>query len=1349
MAAYVVREMGDMSECCLSTGTVVSVPTSSLSEMNPPKFDKVADIADLTYLNEASVVHNLRQRFFSNLIYTYSGLFLVAVNPYHALPIYTEGVIEAYKNKRREENAPHIFAVADGAMRNMLEGHENQSLLITGESGAGKTENTKRVIQYLAATAVDADAAGPWHAGEPLGLLERQILQANPILESFGNAQTVRNNNSSRFGKFIRIEFSATGTIAGGNIEWYLLEKSRVHSPHVNERNFHVFYQLLRSRDQTLLESLCLSSYPEHYAYLSSSRKDIEGVDDSVEFRHLIEALRTMGFTSTEEHDLFLVLALILHLGNLELAEDRAGQARITNPKQLELVSRLMGVEASKLNDALVRPTVRAGRESVVQARSKKQVTDEVAALCKTMYEKTFGWLVGRINHVLDRPTSKSQFIGVLDIAGFEIFETNSFEQLCINHTNEKLQQFFNRHMFHLEQQEYARESIEWDYVNFGLDLQPTIDLIESVSPVGILATLDEECIMPKATDLTFTEKLTSVWAPARNSPETTTSKFLPSRQVKRFVVRHYAANVEYSTDAWLDKNRDPLNDNVTRVLAGAEATFVASLFAEAVAPEETSAVPRSRRGAFRTVGQRHKEQLASLMAQLDSTQPHFVRCIVPNTEKRPGRMDLPLVLEQLRCNGVLEGIRIARLGYPNRLLFADFVNRYALLAPDAQLSQAMDHRVMSSHIAKSMGIDATVYKIGLTKIFFKAGVLAELEEQRDACLHDLFTRFQAAARRCSAQRLARKRLRRNAAMQTLRASAQAYKALDSSPWWRLYMRLQPLLSATQDDEEAKRHELEMAMARERAARDELEKTRLAELEAKLRQSCALLEEQLDDARTQQASLGDTLRATEERLTLAEAQIAEAHAERDEGQRELQALQQQLDESVQREKEIQTELSAISDLLDKELNTRVALEHEHNDALSKAARVEEALESARQSLKEHTERAEQHIQDLAEKHEAELDAVKASLSDAQAKSAQHDTLRARLTELEQAHTELQGAHKRAQEQVAEQEARWESAAKQRVPLEEALAEARAARDAMAERTEALEKALKETEHAHTRLQAKHEHVSESHAAQLAEARMAMEERDAARAELTALQRALDKERAGRESEQALAQERVDTAAKEREEHVRLLDERAAELKKANSKVYVLELENRRLESLQNKTTVEHVHVLEEAKKYTDRQLSDVQAELQELSTYTRSLERTRARMQQEHEVLARTAGGVSIEEAIGQRDEARAALEESQKMSARELKWTRAEYEAKIQRLEEELRRVQKNHHTEKALSGLGSGRKSHAVAARQVLAEIQMETELLAKDLARASALRAPLPTSGAGAGSDAAQENAPAPPP
>ena len=318
----------------------------------------------------------------------------------------------------------------------------------------------------------------------------------------------MRNNNSSRFGKFIRIEFSFAGAIAGGNIDWYLLEKSRVHTRSAKERNFHIFYQLLRSGDDTLLRSLGLVAQPDAYEYLRGGRRDIEGVDDKTEWHRLIDALRTVGFDEFECDMLFRAVASILLLGNIQLAEDRLNQARIVDSTEVERVGVLLGVDAAALNSALVRPMVRAGRETVTQSRSKKQVIDEIAALSKTLYEKTFGWLVDRINRVLDRPTSKSSFIGVLDIAGFEIFESNSFEQLCINYTNERLQQFFNHHMFMLEQEEYAREAIEWNFVNFGLDLQPTIDLIESSHPVGILAILDEECIMPKASDDTFTDKV-------------------------------------------------------------------------------------------------------------------------------------------------------------------------------------------------------------------------------------------------------------------------------------------------------------------------------------------------------------------------------------------------------------------------------------------------------------------------------------------------------------------------------------------------------------------------------------------------------------------------------------------------------------------------------------------------------------------------------------------------------------------------------------------------------------------------------------------------------------------------
>lgn len=379
--------------------------------------------------------------------------------------------------------------------------------------------------------------------------------------------------------------------------------------------------------------------------------------------------------------------------------------------------------------------------------------------------------------------------------------ETNAFEQLTINYTNEKLQQFFNHHMFVLEQEEYQRENIEWDFVNFGLDLQPTIDLIESSGTViGILSCLDEECIMPKATDLTFTNKLHALWTgevPEGDIPHPGRVKYSRARfdQGEGFIVQHYAGKVEYRTDGWLEKNKDPLNENLTRVLAGSAERYVAGLFAEYgdTLPSGSGTAGRKRilkKGAFRTVSQRHKEQLASLMAQLHATQPHFVRCIVPNQNKRPGRVDVPLVLDQLRCNGVLEGIRIARLGYPNRLPFVEFRQRYEVLTPGIIPKGYMDGRKACLRIVDALELDKVMFKIGTSKIFFKAGVLAELEERRDGLLYDVFSRLQAVARMWTARRQMKKILNRAIAVRTIQRNARTYGQLREWPWWQLYTKV-------------------------------------------------------------------------------------------------------------------------------------------------------------------------------------------------------------------------------------------------------------------------------------------------------------------------------------------------------------------------------------------------------------------------------------------------------------------------------------------------------------------------------------------------------------------------------
>ncbi|KAJ5353996.1 hypothetical protein N7541_006560 [Penicillium brevicompactum] len=815
------------------------VDADQVDKVNPAKFDKADDMAELTHLNEASVVHNLHTRYQSDLIYTYSGLFLVTINPYCPLPIYTNEYIKMYKGRGREETRPHIYAMADEAFRNLVEEGQNQSILVTGESGAGKTENTKKVIQYLAAVAT-SDTPYARSGSKQITGLSQQILRANPILEAFGNAQTVRNHNSSRFGKFIRIEFSRSGQISGAWIDWYLLEKSRVVKPNANERNYHVFYQLLQGADDATRQKLLLSDLQiEDFAYTRDGNDTIVGVSDQDEWNSLIEAFHVMNFDEEDQLCILGTIAAVLHLGNVTVAKAsvRADQAALAPEgyASMEKACQLLGIETESFVKGLLHPRVKAGREWVEKVQTPEQVRMALDALSKGIYERGFGNLVSRINGQLGRSMASDDnyFIGVLDIAGFEIFDNNSFEQLCINYTNEKLQQFFNHHMFVLEQEEYAREQIEWQFIDFGKDLQPTIDLIELTNPIGIFSCLDEDCVMPKATDKSFTEKLHGLW-------DRKTAKYRASRLSQGFVLTHYAAEVEYTTNDWLEKNKDPLNDNITRLLADSSAPHVAHLFSDCAEAEEDAAGhhPRSRvkKGLFRTVAQRHKEQLSSLMTQLHSTHPHFVRCILPNHKKRPKMLHAPLVLDQLRCNGVLEGIRIARTGFPNRLPFAEFRQRYEVLCqhmPKGYLEGQSVARIM----LEKLGMDRAWYRVGRTKVFFRAGVLADLEEKRDQLIRTIMSKFQSVARGFVQRRISNKRLYRAEATRIIQQNFHSYLELNRSPWWRMFSRMKPLLGDTRNAKEVKKRDdkilqLEAKMKQDLSDRQKLdEERRRTELE--------------------------------------------------------------------------------------------------------------------------------------------------------------------------------------------------------------------------------------------------------------------------------------------------------------------------------------------------------------------------------------------------------------------------------------------------------------------------------------------------------------------------------------
>lgn len=780
-----------------------------------------------------------------------------------------------YKGQGREETKPHIYAMADEAFRNLVDEGENQSILVTGESGAGKTENTKKVIQYLAAVA---------HSDSPVknktqhSNLSQQILRANPILEAFGNAQTVRNNNSSRFGKFIRIEFTRTGTIAGAFIDWYLLEKSRVVRLNAHERNYHVFYQLLKGADRRMKQDFLLDDLDvEDFAYTREGHDTIAGVSDRDEWSSLIEAFNIMGFSEKEQVSILRTVAAVLHLGNITVMKESraADQARLAQDArpEAEKVCKLLGIPVEPFLKGLLHPKVKAGREWVEKVQTPEQVRLAIDALAKGIYERGFGDLVSRINRQLDRTgmgLDDSHFIGVLDIAGFEIFEENSFEQLCINYTNEKLQQFFNHHMFVLEQEEYAREQIEWKFIDFGHDLQPTIDLIELPNPIGIFSCLDEDSVMPKATDKSFTEKLHSLWD--RKSP-----KYRPSRLGQGFMLTHYAAEVEYSTEGWLEKNKDPLNDNVTRLLAASTDKHVASLFADCADGDDDLGGTRSRvkKGLFRTVAQRHKEQLSSLMAQLHSTHPHFVRCIIPNHKKRPKQLSAPLVLDQLRCNGVLEGIRIARTGFPNRLPFSEFRQRYEVLCrnmPKGYLEGQAAARIM----LEKLDLDKSLFRVGLTKVFFRAGVLAELEEQRDALIRDIMSRFQSVARGFTQRRIANKRLYRAEATRIIQRNFQIYSDLCDNPWWRLLVRMKPLLGATRTSGEIKKRDEMIQKLSEKMKHDAADRQRGEEEMRNARTEVQRIQQILESERALALDKDEIMKRHQIRVTTLEDELAGA-----------------------------------------------------------------------------------------------------------------------------------------------------------------------------------------------------------------------------------------------------------------------------------------------------------------------------------------------------------------------------------------------------------------------------------------------------------------------------------------
>merc|ERR1712027_139930 len=714
---------------------------------------------------------------------------------------------ELYIGKRRNECWPHIFAIAEGAYQGMVNSGINQSILITGESGAGKTENTKKVISYFATVC----SSGKRKEGE--ASLEDKIVQTNPVLEAWGNAKTVRNDNSSRFGKFIRIHFNQAGKLSGADMVVYLLEKSRLTYQQPLERCYHAFYNLMSDQVPDLKAKCLLSNDIKDYWFVSQGKLTVPSIDDKEDMLFADEAFDILGFSNQMKYDVFKNTACMMHMGNMTkdfVPVGKEEQAEIKDPANCEKVAELLGIDCEWMVTYFCKPKLKVGTEWVQKGSTCQAAANSVSGIARAIYERTFRIVVEKCNETLIDPTMKKvQYIGVLDIAGFEIFDYNGFEQICINYVNEKLQQFFNQHMFTLEQEEYVKEGLDWANSDFGMDLQPCINMFEK--PMAFLAIFEEESLFPKATDATFKAKLDDnllgKWTQfAKPNPR-------PDPDA-HFAIVHYAATVSYNLTGWLEKNKDPLNDTIVELIKNGGNSLAIQCFADhpgqpLEAPKDQD---RKKKGGGKTVSSYFKGQLDDLMTTLYKTEPHFIRCVVPNTHKIPGGVEPDLVMHQYKCNGVLAGIAICRMGFPNKTLYPEFKARYNIIAASL-VAKAKNDKAAALAVMDVVGMDKEKYRLGHTKVFFRAGIAGKMEEFREDKIGSVLSWLQSGARGKASRMQFKKLQDQKLALYACQRAIRMYMTAKTWLWAQIWLAIKPNLKCTQFGKFKKEYEDKIALA--------------------------------------------------------------------------------------------------------------------------------------------------------------------------------------------------------------------------------------------------------------------------------------------------------------------------------------------------------------------------------------------------------------------------------------------------------------------------------------------------------------------------------------------------------
>ncbi|XP_073489195.1 unconventional myosin-Ib isoform X3 [Aquarana catesbeiana] len=696
----------------------------------------VGDMVLLEPLNEEAFIDNLKKRFDHSEIYTYIGSVVISVNPYRSLPIFTPDKVEEYRNRNFYELSPHIYALSDEAYRSLRDQDKDQCILITGESGAGKTEASKLVMSYVAAVC---------GKGTEVNQVKEQLLQSNPVLEAFGNAKTVRNDNSSRFGKYMDIEFDFKGDPLGGVISNYLLEKSRVVRQPRNERNFHIFYQMLSGASDDLLNKLKLDRDFSKYSYLSLDSAKVNGIDDASNFKTVRNAMQIVGFMEHETQSVLELVAAVLKLGNIEFKpESRVNgldESKIKDKNELKEICELIGIDQSVLERAFSFRTVEAKQEKVSTTLNVSQAYYARDALAKNMYSRLFSWLVNRINESIKAQIKvRKKVMGVLDIYGFEIFEENSFEQFIINYCNEKLQQIFIELTLKEEQEEYIREGIEWTHIEY-FNNAIICDLIEN-NQNGILAMLDEECLRPgTVTDDTFLEKLNQICATHQHfeSRMSKSSRFLNDTSLPHscFRIQHYAGKVMYEVEGFVDKNNDLLYRDLSQAMWKANHGLIKDMF-----PEGNPAKINLKRPP--TAGSQFKASVSTLMKNLQTKNPNYIRCIKPNDKKAAHIFNDALVRHQVSYLGLLENVRVRRAGYAFRQPYDPCLERYKMLCKQTWPHWKGPARVGVEVLLNDLEIPKEEFSFGRSKIFIRnPRTLFKLEELRKERLEDLATLIQ------------------------------------------------------------------------------------------------------------------------------------------------------------------------------------------------------------------------------------------------------------------------------------------------------------------------------------------------------------------------------------------------------------------------------------------------------------------------------------------------------------------------------------------------------------------------------------------------------------------------------